>query len=72
MKMTLKTFAALLMGMAFHACSQEVNTFQEAEDPVALTDEQSSRWNEVGTDLNAAWGNTDISYGRSIVPDGGS
>ena len=70
MKMTLKTFAALLMGMAFHACSQEVNTFQEAEDPVALTDEQSSRWNEVGTDLNAAWGNTDISYGRSVVPDG--
>lgn len=47
-----------------------VETFVEAEDPVALTSEQKAAWAEVSTKLNVAWGSPDVQYARSIVPEG--
>lgn len=70
MKKVLSLLAVLLAGLHLTSCYQKVETFVEAEDPVALTQEQTDMWNEVGADLNAAWGNTDVSYGRSVVPSG--
>lgn len=58
----------LIVGLVSASCTQPVTTCVEAEDPVALTDEQAARWEEVGANLNAAWGNTDFAYSRSIVP----
>ena len=49
-----------------------VETFVEAEDPVALTSEQKAAWADVSTKLNVAWGSPDVQYARSIVPEGGS
>lgn len=48
---------------------QKVDTFVEADDPVALTVEQEEAWNEVPTGLNAAWASPDYRYARSLVPD---
>ena len=47
-----------------------VETFVEAEDPVALTSEQKAAWTEVSAGLNVAWGSPDVQYARSIVPEG--
>lgn len=57
---------AVLFGCA--AEYQKVNTFVEADDPVALTDRQQAEWDKVGDGLNAAWASTDLRYGRSVVP----
>ncbi len=43
-------------------------TFTEAADPVVLSEEQISLWDQVGDKLNGAWGDADIRYGRSTVP----
>ena len=64
----------LVIALAFAACVActanvtEVNTFVEADDPVALTDEQAAEWNNVNGKLNAGWGNSDFAYKRSLVP----
>lgn len=64
----------LVVALAFAACVActanvtEVNTFVEADDPVALTDEQAAEWNNVNGKLNAGWGNSDFAYKRSLVP----
>ena len=57
---------------ALVACSGEyvpVDTFIEAEDPVALTEEQEAAWDGVSKKFNAAWGCPDSQYARSIVPE---
>ncbi len=67
-----KFFYTLLAAAAMTACCGEyvpVETFAEAEDPVALTPEQEAAWDFVGSKLNAAWGCPDSQYARSIVPE---
>ncbi len=44
------------------------STFTEAPDPVALSEEQISQWNQTDDQLNGAWGNADVRYSRSLVP----
>ena len=66
--LTAITTAAVLMGCASEY--QKVETFTEAEDPVALTAEQTAQWDAVSAGLNAAWGSPDYRYGRSVVPSG--
>lgn len=61
-------FGVFVILFAFASCTQPVTTFVEAEDPVALTVEQAALWDEVGGKLNAAWGNSDVAYSRSVVP----
>ena len=61
-------FRLSVIFFAFAACTQPVTTFVEAEDPVALSSEQSAQWDELGGKLNAAWGDSDFAYGRSVVP----
>ena len=61
-------FWVFVILLAFASCTQPVTTFVEAEDPVALTVEQAAMWDEVGGKLNAAWGNSDVAYSRSVVP----
>ncbi len=66
----------LVIALAFAVCVactanvNKVNTFVEANDPVALTDEQAAEWNNVNGKLNAGWGSTDFVYQRSVVPAG--
>ena len=47
---------------------QKVDTFVEADDPVALTQEQEAEWDAAGDGLNAAWASPDFRYARSVVP----
>ena len=58
--------AAALAGCA--AEYQKVVTFAEADDPVALTQEQIAEWDAAGEVLNASWASTDLRYARSTVP----
>ena len=67
-----KFFYSLMVAAALTACCGEyvpVDTFVEAEDPVALTEEQEAAWDGVSKKLNAAWGCPDSQYARSIVPE---
>ena len=67
-----KFIYSLLAAAALTACGGEyvpVETFVEAEDPVALTAEQEAAWDGVSTKLNVAWGCPDSQYARSIVPE---
>ena len=66
--LTAITTVAVLMGCA--SVYQKVETFVEAEDPVALTADQAAQWDAVSAGLNAAWGSPDYRYGRSVVPSG--
>lgn len=65
---TLGVFSAIAVLAGCSAGYQKVNTFVEADDPVALTQEQEDEWNGVGEGLNAAWANPDFRYSRSVVP----
>lgn len=61
------SFAAIMMG-----CSAEyvkVDTFAEAEDPVALAPEAEAAWDQVDKKLNASWVSSDFAYSRGEVPD---
>lgn len=46
-----------------------VETFAEADDPTPLTAEQTAVWDNMENGLKGAWGDIDIRYSRSIVPD---
>lgn len=70
MKKVLGILICLAVGFTFAASAQNVVTFVEAEDPVALTVDQSAEWDKVGGRLNAAWGDADFAYQRSLVPSG--
>ena len=61
---------SICLAVSFAASAQDDLTFLEADDPVALTAEQKAEWEEVNGKLNAAWGDTDIAYQRSVVPTG--
>ena len=47
-----------------------VDTFKEADDPLALTAEETAQWDAVESGLHGAWGDTDLRYSRSTVPQG--
>ena len=68
--MKLSRFLTLAMVAAMTACAeyQPVETFVEPDDPVALTEEQAAEWGSVEAGLNAAWGDADYHYSRSVVP----
>ena len=68
--MKLSRFLTLAVVAAMTACAeyQPVETFVEPDDPVALTDEQVAEWGTVEAGLNAAWGDADYHYSRSVVP----
>ena len=54
------------------ACQQEpyqpVETFIEPDDPVALTEAEQAQWNSTGTGLQGLWGDIDVLYSRSVIP----
>ena len=68
MKKTLGISIILAASFTFAANAQNGVTFEEAADPLALTAEQKAQWDEVGDNLNAAWGDSDFAYQRSVVP----
>ena len=68
MKKILAISICLAAGFAFAANAQNDLTFVEADDPVALTAEQAAEWDNVSSKLNAAWGDSDFAYQRSVVP----
>ena len=68
MKKILAISICLAAGFAFAANAQNDLTFVEADDPVALTAEQQAQWDNVSGKLNAAWGDSDFAYQRSVVP----
>ena len=72
MKIIKKLLPLMLVAVAV-GCSVEqlpkVETFTEADDPVALTNEQQAAWEHVGKRLNGAWACADSHYSRSIVPE---
>ena len=63
----LSAIAASLM-MSCKAEYVKVDTFAEAEDPVALTPEAAAAWDQAGTKLNASWVSSDFGFSRSEVP----
>ena len=70
MKLQTCTLLALML-MAMVGCAHEytpVETFAEAEDPIALTLEQEAEWGGVTEPINGAWASADLRYSRSTVP----
>ena len=68
MKKILAISICLAAGFAFAANAQNDLTFVEADDPVELTAEQAAQWDKVSGKLNAAWGDSDFAYQKSVVP----
>ena len=60
----------LLAATSVVACADyvPVETFAEADDPVALTTDDEAAWAAVEKNINAAWGDADCRYSRSLVP----
>lgn len=54
------------------ACNQKVYvpevTFTEPADPIALTEDEIARWDSTESGLHGVWGDADVRYSRSIVP----
>ena len=66
-----KLILALAAAAMMTACSTNytpVETFTEADDPIALTAEQEAAWDNVSKTLNAGWGTPELHYSRSTVP----
>ena len=57
--------AVTLMAAGCGGSTTPVETFAEAEDPVAA---DSTAWDGVRKGLNAMWGSTDCLYSRSVPP----
>ena len=57
--------AVTLMSAGCGGSTTPVETFAEAEDPVAA---DSTAWESVKKGLNAMWGSTDCLYSRSVPP----
>ena len=67
-----KMFLAAATAASLISCGSsdcETECFVEADDPVALSQEEESAWNTVGRNLHAAWVSPDFRYGRSRVPE---
>ena len=67
---SLMKFMLLLAVATTIACAEyvPVETYAEADDPVALTAEDEAAWAAVGKNMNVAWGDADCRYSRSLVP----
>lgn len=67
--MKLSRFFALALVAAMTACQEyvPVETYTEPDDPVAMTEDQQAEWSTV-SGFNAAWGDADYRYSRSLVP----
>ena len=66
-----KTFSVILtvVGVTLMGCTcKSVETFKEAADPVALSEEAQAAWDDVKCGLHGAWGMPDLVYSRSEVP----
>ena len=71
MKKTFTFFGTLLASMTMISCGTDVtkvDTFVEADDPVALTLEETAAWDAVGNKLYASWSDADVHYRRTTVP----
>lgn len=70
--MELKNTTFAFLALALFGCQEQkyvpVTTFQEAEDPVAISTEAEQQWNQAGKKLNVAWGSIDWRYSRSEIP----
>ena len=63
------SFISVFAVVALTGCTcKTVETFEEAADPVALTDEAKEAWDDVKRGMNVAWGTPDLVYSRSEVP----
>ena len=60
----------LLSAASMVACADyvPVETFAEADDPVTLSADDEAAWAAVKKNINAAWGDADCRYSRSLVP----
>ena len=68
MKRTLLLVSAVAAVLFARGEAKVVDTFKEAADPVALSDQAKAAWNGVEQGLHAAWGTPDHVYSRSEVP----
>ncbi len=63
------SFISVFAVVALTGCTcKTVETFEEAADPVALSDEAKEAWDDVKRGMNVAWGTPDLVYSRSEVP----
>ena len=65
MKFTSVFILSTVAAVALAGCNTDyvkVDTFAEAEDPVALTPEAEAAWDQVGKKLNASWVSSDFGY----------
>ena len=63
------SFISVFAVVALTGCTcKTVETFEEAADPVALSDEAKEAWDDVKRGMNLAWGTPDLVYSRSEVP----
>ena len=67
---SVQKFMLLLAAATSVACAEyvPVETFAEADDPIALTADDEAAWAAVDSNLNVAWGDADCRYSRSLVP----
>ncbi len=71
MKQPLRLLLAVAVAASVAACNGNytpVDTFAEADDPVALSPEAAAKWDAVGKGLKGDWGCPDLRYSRSEVP----
>ena len=68
MKKTLLLVSVCVATMLSGCTCKSVETFKEAADPVALSDEAKAAWDDVKWGMKAAWGTPDLVYSRSEVP----
>ena len=63
------SFISVFAVVALTGCTcKTVETFEEAADPVALSNEAKEAWDDVKRGMNVAWGSPDLVYSRSEVP----
>ena len=67
MKFTSKFVFSLLILAAGCSQSISVQTYQEADDPIAMTERSAMLWQSVGK-LESVWASVDSLYSRSEVP----
>jgi len=63
--------ASALVALCLAGCQkpyQRVNTFAEADDPIALTDAEKAEWAAMKQGLSGGWADIDTRYSRSKTP----
>lgn len=69
--MMYKTVVLAFFASVFVGCQEAyvpVETFTEADDPVALTADQEAAWGKVDQPLKGGWACPNVQFSRSIVP----